>query len=66
MWDVSHPAEVGFPDGSRGRPVHRIQPVRVTQRGPGGTSEGTGSVTLIAEIDLDTDGRLRAGSASGG
>jgi hypothetical protein len=60
VWDVSHPAEVGYPDGSKGRPVHRIQPVRVTQRGPGGTSHGTGSLTLIAEVDLEADGVLRA------
>ena len=62
MWDVSHPAEVGYPDGTVGRPVHRIQPVRVTRHGPGGTSEGTGSLTFIAELPLDADGHLRAGS----
>jgi hypothetical protein len=60
VWDVTHPAEVIYPDGSTGRPVHRIQPVRVTQRGRGGTSHGTGSLTLIAEVDLDSDGVLRA------
>jgi hypothetical protein len=49
VWDVSQPAEVGYPDGSTGRPVHRIQPVRVTQSGPGGTSQGWGSLTFIAE-----------------
>jgi hypothetical protein len=59
VWDVSQPADVGYPDGSSGRPVHRIQPVRVTQRGPGGTSQGTGSLTLIAEVDPDADGVLR-------
>ena len=53
-WDVSLPAVVGYPDGSSGRPVHRIQPVRVVQRTPdGGTSEGTGSLTFIAELPLD-------------
>jgi hypothetical protein len=61
VWDVSHPAEVGYPDGTTGRPVHRIQPVRLTQHGPAGTSEGTGSLTFIAEVDLDADGHLRGG-----
>jgi hypothetical protein len=56
VWDVSHPAEVGYPDGSRGRPAHRIQPVAVTQHGPEGTSEGTGSLTFIAEGPLDALG----------
>jgi hypothetical protein len=51
VWDVSHPAVVGYPDGRTDRPVHRIQPVRVTQRGPGGTTLGTGSLTFIAELD---------------
>ncbi|HLX87585.1 MAG TPA: hypothetical protein VKR22_03850, partial [Acidimicrobiales bacterium] len=54
VWDVSHPAEVRYPDGTVGRPAHRIQPVRVTQRGPAGTSRGTGSLTFIAEVPLDT------------
>ena len=64
VWEVTHPAEVKYPDGSVGRPVHRIQPVRVTQRGHGGTSPGTGSLTLIAEVDLDADGVLRASTGS--
>jgi hypothetical protein len=59
VWDVEHPADVGYPDGSTGRPVHRIQPVRVTQRDRSGTSLGTGSLTLIAEVDLDADGILQ-------
>jgi len=54
IWDVSHAAEVRYPDGSLGRPVHRIQPVAVTQHGPGGTSRGTGSLTFIAEGQLET------------
>ena len=53
VWDVSHPAEVRAPDGTVDRPVHRIQPVRVTQTGPTGTSRGTGSLTFIAEVPLD-------------
>ena len=56
VWDVSHPAEVGYPDGTRGRPPHRIQPVAVAQHGPDGTSEGTGSLTFIAEGPLDALG----------
>lgn len=54
IWDVAHPAEVGYPDGSTGRPVHRIQPVKVVETGPDGvTSEGTGSLTFIAEGALE-------------
>jgi len=60
VWDVSHPADVGYPDGTTGRPVHRIQPVKVTLRSAGGTSRGTGSLTLIAEVDTEADGVLRA------
>jgi hypothetical protein len=52
VWDVSHPAEVGYPDGTTGRPVHRIQPVRVTQVGPSGATAGTGSLTFIAEGEM--------------
>jgi hypothetical protein len=53
VWDVTHPADVRYPDGTVGRPVHRIQPVAVTQHGPAGTSRGTGSLTFIAELPLD-------------
>jgi hypothetical protein len=62
VWDVSHPAEVGMPDGTTTRPVHRIQPVQVVQHGAGGTSRGTGSLTFIAELPVDADGRLRGRS----
>ena len=61
-WDVSHPAVVGYPDGSSGRPVHRIQPVTVTQHAADGSvSRGTGSLTFIAELPLDPadGGRLQ-------
>jgi hypothetical protein len=61
-WDVSQPAVVGYPDGSTGRPVHRIQPVAVTQTSADGrVSSGTGSLTFIAELPLDPadGGRLR-------
>ena len=55
----SSPADVGHPGRSDGRPVHRIQPVRVTQRGADGRlSEGSGSLTFIAELPIEaTDGR---------
>ncbi|HEX4432171.1 MAG TPA: hypothetical protein VHZ96_23070 [Frankiaceae bacterium] len=54
VWDVTHPARVGYPDGSSGRPVHRIQPVRVRQHAADGSvSEGTGSLTFIAELPFD-------------
>jgi hypothetical protein len=54
VWDVAHPARVCYPDGSAGRPVHRIQPVRVRQRDEEGrVSEGTGSLTFIAELPFD-------------
>jgi hypothetical protein len=64
VWDVSDPARVSYPDGHVDRPVHRIQPVRVVQRGPGGSAAGTGSLTFIAEVDLDPDGHLRFGPAT--
>jgi hypothetical protein len=53
IWDVSHHAEVRYPDGVVGRPVHRIQPVRVIQHTSDGTSKGFGSLTFIAEGPLD-------------
>ena len=49
VWDVSHPCEVGRGDGAVARPMHRIQPVRLTLRGAGLEEQGTGSLTLIAE-----------------
>ena len=61
-WDVSAPAAVVYPDGVVDRPVHRIQPVRVTHRSAdGSTSEGTGSLTFIAELPIEAaaDGSSR-------
>ncbi len=52
VWDVSHPTDVVRSDGSVARPIHRIQPVRVSLRGAGLDSAGTGSLTLIAEGKL--------------
>jgi hypothetical protein len=53
-WDVTHPAEVHYPDGKTDRPVHRIQPVRVRHQAADGTvTDGTGSLTFIAELPLD-------------
>lgn len=64
VWDVSHPAVVGYPDGASGRPAHRIQPVNVVQTGPNGSVDGTGSLTFIAETETDSDGRLRLDSGT--
>jgi hypothetical protein len=61
-WDVSQPAVVQLADGKSDRPVHRIQPVKVTHRSADGVaSEGTGSLTFIAELPItpDADGRSR-------
>lgn len=55
-WQVSHHSEVRYPDGSAGRPIHRIQPVRVRQEAGGRTSTGFGSLTFIAEGLLDMAG----------
>ncbi|NQZ99359.1 MAG: hypothetical protein HRU01_22860 [Myxococcales bacterium] len=52
VWDVSHPAEVVRANGETLRPIHRIQPVRVSIRGGGLDGEGTGSLTMIAEGEL--------------
>lgn len=52
VWDVSHPTDVTRADGSVRRPIHRIQPVRVSLRGADLEGEGTGSLTLIAEGTL--------------
>jgi len=49
VWDVSHPCEVVRAGGAVARPIHRIQPVRLTLRGAGLEEQGTGSLTLIAE-----------------
>jgi hypothetical protein len=51
-WDVTHHRDVRRGDGRIDRPVHRIQPVHVIVRGDGMDSEGTGSMTLIAEGSL--------------
>lgn len=64
VWDVTDPVDVVAEDGRVQRPVHRIQPVTVTQSGPHGSATGTGSLTLIAETPLDPDGRLRLRSPS--
>jgi prepilin-type processing-associated H-X9-DG protein len=58
IWDVSHPANVVFADGSAERLVHRIQPVTVTRTSPDGVSQGHGSCTFVAEMPL-VDGGLR-------
>ncbi len=62
VWDVAHPTDVVLPDGSAGRPVHRIQPVTVTRSAREGTSTGHGSLTFVAEMPLDDPLRLRFAS----
>lgn len=47
IWDVSDPAEIAYPDGSRNRHWHRIQPVGVEATLDGAASNGQGSMTLI-------------------
>jgi hypothetical protein len=47
-WDVRHPVDVVLEDGNVARPVHRIQPVRVSAAGGGLDGSGTGSLTMIA------------------
>jgi hypothetical protein len=64
IWDVAHHADVGYPDGVIGRPIHRIQPVRVVQYASGATSTGFGSLTFIAEGPLTAMG-IRATDAGG-
>lgn len=51
-WDVSHPADVVYEDGTVKRPWHRIQPVRVVVEGAGLDSEGTGSMTAVPSGNL--------------
>lgn len=46
IWDVSTPARIIYPDGRSNEHWHRIQPVAVTAVHHG-TSQGTGSMTLI-------------------
>jgi hypothetical protein len=58
-YDVTHPTDIVLPNETTARPLHRIQPVRITLYSPEGTSRGTGSLTFIAELDLDPDGHLR-------
>jgi hypothetical protein len=48
VWDVSHPAEVVYPDGTVDTPVHRIAPVTLSSAGPSRAGTGTGSITLLA------------------
>lgn len=43
-WDVSHAADVMWPDGTVDRPAHRIAPVSVSSAAD---DPGTGSLTLI-------------------
>ena len=63
IWDVSHHADVTYADDTIGRPIHRIQPVRVTQYAAGKTSNGFGSLTFIAEGPLENLGITVPGAA---
>jgi len=58
-YDVTHPVNVVLPNGATERSLHRIQPVHITLSSAGATSHGTGSLTFIAETDLDADAHLR-------
>ncbi len=46
VWDVSHPSNVVYPDGSQKEHWHRIQPVAIKADFGGTASGGTGSMTL--------------------
>ena len=59
VWELPDAATIRRPDGTIDRPVHRIQPVRVTRHSKSGTSSGFGSMTMVAELPLDADGHLR-------
>jgi len=52
VWNVAHAADVVREDGTVFRPPHRIAPVRLTARIGDTESQGTGSLTLIAEGEL--------------
>lgn len=51
-WNVSHPVDVIDDAGSVARPWHRIQPVGVSVAGAGLSSDGIGSLTMIASGNL--------------
>ncbi len=46
VWDVSHPANIVYPDGTQKTHWHRIQPVGIVADFDGEASRGTGSMTL--------------------
>jgi hypothetical protein len=47
IYDVSHPADIVYPDGKSNPHFHRIQPVSVVNREGGTKANGTGSLTLM-------------------
>lgn len=47
VWDVSHPADIVYPDGKKNAHWHRIQPVAVASRDGATLAHGTGSLTLL-------------------
>lgn len=58
-YQLPTPADIILPDGTRQRPIHRIQPVHITLTTARTASYGTGSLTFIAELATDPDRHLR-------
>src|ERR1700759_2245914 len=56
-WPQADAADGVLPEGTKARPIHRIQPVEIALHSVSGTSYGTGSLTFIAERDLATYAR---------
>lgn len=52
VWDVSHPEDVVYEDGSVRQHLHRLQPVRVSVSGGGVDGSGMGSTTFVFGGDL--------------
>lgn len=63
VYDVSHPSKVIYPDGREKEHWHRIQPVTINAVLDGGTSSGTGSMTLTIAGRLSDHLRVSSGSA---
>ena len=63
VWDVTHPVDVVLGDGTVAKPVHRIQPVRVTA-GPGDVGTVFGGLVYhnfySTRFDATPDGVLDA------
>ncbi|MBL8386014.1 MAG: hypothetical protein JNM90_23215 [Burkholderiales bacterium] len=59
-WDVSHPSQIVYPDGTQKEHWHRIQPVAVAADLDGTASRGTGSMTLTIAGRLPEHLRLES------